>query len=167
MDILTLAAAKSHSKNLHEQSKVSLNDHNKSNNAHSDIRLLIQGLTSRLNTIANSDDTTLDQIAELVAYIKSNKSLIDSITTSKVSVTDIVNDLDTNASNKPLSAAQGAALKKLIDEITIPTIPTNISSFTNDSGYITENQGVENAGKLLIVGDDGNITLRDLSEITG
>ena len=164
MDILTLAVAKTHSNKLHEQSKIMLNNHNKSNNAHSDIRLLIQGLTSRLNTIANSDDTTLDQIDELVAYIKSNRSLIDSITTSKVSVTDIVNDLDTNASNKPLSAAQGAVLKKLIDEI---TIPTNISSFTNDSGYITENQGVENSGKLLIVGDDGNITLRDLSEITG
>ena len=50
-----------------------------------------------------------------MAYIKSNKSLIDSITTSKVNVADIINNLTTNVSNKPLSAAQGVALKSLID----------------------------------------------------
>ena len=44
-------------------------------------------------------------MSEVVAYIKSNKSLIDAITTSKVSVADIVNDLATNVAGKPLSAA--------------------------------------------------------------
>ena len=44
-------------------------------------------------------------MSEVVAYIKSNKSMIDAITTSKVSVADIVNNLTTNISNKPLSAA--------------------------------------------------------------
>lgn len=34
--------------------------HNTSNSAHNDIRNLIVGLTTRLNTLANSDDTTLD-----------------------------------------------------------------------------------------------------------
>ena len=53
-----------------------------------------------------------------MAYITSNKSLIDAITTSKVSVSDIVNDLTTNIANRPLSAAQGVALKALIDAIT-------------------------------------------------
>jgi hypothetical protein len=41
--------------------------------------------------------------------------LIDDITTSKVSVDHIINNLTTNATNKPLSAAQGVALKALID----------------------------------------------------
>ncbi|MBQ1211986.1 MAG: hypothetical protein IIX69_01055, partial [Clostridia bacterium] len=89
--------------------------HNSSGSAHSDLRNLITGLTNRINAIANSTDTDLDQLAEIVTYIKSNKSLIDSITTSKVSVTDIVNDLISNVTNKPLSAAQGVVLKGLID----------------------------------------------------
>lgn len=92
-----------------------VSEHNSSGSAHSDLRNLITGLTNRINAIANSTDTDLDQLAEIVAYIKSNKSLIDSITTSKVSVTDIINNLTSNVTNKPLSAAQGVVLKGLID----------------------------------------------------
>lgn len=96
-------------------SKVS--EHNTNASAHNDIRLLIEGLTTRLNTLANSDDTTLDQMAEVVAYIKANRTLIESVTTDKVNVADIINNLTTNVSNKPLSAAQGVALKGLIDAL--------------------------------------------------
>lgn len=92
-----------------------ISTHNTSTSAHNDIRDLISGLTTRLNTLANSDDTTLDQMSEVVDYIKNNKSLIDGITTSKVDVSDIVNNLTTNVTNKPLSAAQGVAVKTLID----------------------------------------------------
>ena len=109
-----------------------VSEHNTASNAHNDIRLLVQGLTTRLNALADSDDTTLDQMSEVVAYIKSNKSLIDAITTSKVSVSDIIDNLTTNVSNKPLSAAQGVKLKALIDAI---LIPTKLSELENDSGY--------------------------------
>ena len=109
-------------------------EHDGSEEAHGDIRLLVKGLTDRLNALADSDDTTLDQMSELVAYIKSNKSLIDGITTGKVSVTDIVDNLTTGVANKPLSAKQGVALKALIDKI---VIPTKVSQLTNDSGYLT------------------------------
>ena len=112
------------------ESKVS--EHNVALDAHNDIRLLVQGLTTRLNALADSDDTTLDQMSEVVAYIKSNRSLIDAITTGKVSVSDIVDNLTTNVSNKPLSAAQGVALKALIDAI---IVPTKLSELENDSGY--------------------------------
>lgn len=112
------------------ESKVS--EHNVSDTAHNDIRLLVQGLTERLNALADSDDTTLDQMSEVVAYIKSNKSLIDAITTSKINVSDIIDNLTTNVSNKPLSAAQGAKLKSLIDAI---AVPTKLSELENDSGY--------------------------------
>ena len=94
--------------------------HNVSGAAHADLRALIEGLTSRLNALADSDDTTLDQLSEIVTYIKSNKTLIDAVTTGKVSVSDIVDNLTTNASGKVLSAAQGVALKALIDAIVIP-----------------------------------------------
>lgn len=56
--------------------------------------------------------------------------LISANTTNKVSVTDIVNDLVTNVANKPLSAAQGVALKALIDAITIPTALPNPNALT-------------------------------------
>lgn len=108
--------------------------HNSSATAHSDIRELIIGLTNRLNTLADSDDTTLDQLSEIVAYIKANRSLIESITTSKVNVADIIDNLTTNVSDKPLSAAQGVVLKALIDAI---VVPTKVSELENDSGYLT------------------------------
>lgn len=109
-----------------------VSEHNTASNAHNDIRLLVQGLTARLNALADSDDTTLDQMSEVVAYIKSNRSLIDAITTSKINVSDIIDNLTTNAANKPLSAAQGVKLKALIDAI---VVPTKLSELENDSGY--------------------------------
>ena len=115
--------------------------HNTGEAAHSDIRLLIQGLTDRINALADSDDTTLDQLSEIVAYIKSNRDLISSITTSKVSVTDIVDDLVTSVADKPLSAAQGVALKALIDAISVPAATA------------------EDAGKVPVVQADGSYGL--------
>lgn len=94
-----------------------VSQHNTDTAAHNDLRLALQELSDRINAALDSDDTTLDQMSEVVAYIKSNKILIDAITTSKVSVADIVNDLATNVADKPLSAAQGVALKKLIDDL--------------------------------------------------
>lgn len=77
-------------------------------------------------------------MSEIVAYIKSNKTLIEEVTTNKVNVADIIDNLTTNVANKPLSAAQGVALKALIDAI---TIPTKTSDLENDSGYITSIPG--------------------------
>ena len=120
--------------------------HNTSTTAHSDIRELITGLTNRLNALADSDDTTLDQMSEIVEYIKSNKSLIDSITTSKVNVTDIVNNLTTNSTNKPLSAAQGVAIKALIDALqTEVNSKAAASSLTSHTGNTSNPHGVTKA----------------------
>lgn len=109
------------------ENKVS--EHNASDTAHNDIRLLIQTLVNKVNTLLDSDDETLDQTSEIVAYIKSNKSLIDAITTSKVNVSDIIDNLTTNVANKPLSASQGVKLKALIDalqtELSRIEIPVN------------------------------------------
>lgn len=59
--------------------------HNTAENAHSDIRSAVTTLTTRLNTLADCDDETLDQISEIVAYIKANRELVGSVTTAKVS----------------------------------------------------------------------------------
>ena len=89
--------------------------HNTNTSAHNDLRLELENLSNRLKALADSDDTTLDQMSEIVTYIKKNKSLIDNVTTTKVNVTDIIDNLTTNVSNRPLSAAQGVALKSEID----------------------------------------------------
>lgn len=143
-------------------------EHNTSDAAHNDIRLLISGLTTRLNTLANSTDEDLDQMAELVAYIKANKSLIDSITTSKVNVSDIIDNLTTSVSNKPLSAKQGVELKALIDAIKIPTSlpasdvyawakhPNKPTYTASEVGAISKNNltlGLHSDGKYYIFAD--------------
>ena len=116
-------------------SKVST--HNTAEDAHSDIRLKVKEISDRLSAFLDTDDTTLDQLSEIVDYINDNKELIDSITTSKVSISDIIDNLTTNVSDKPLSAKQGVILKALIDAI---TVPTKVSELTNDKGYLTENK---------------------------
>ncbi len=93
-------------------------NHNTSTTSHIDIRNLISGLTTRLNALADSDDITLDQLSEIVAYIKNNKDLIDQITTSKVNISDIVDDLISTSIDKPLSANQGRILKDLVSSLT-------------------------------------------------
>ncbi len=98
--------------------QIKVSEHNGSEEAHSDIRNLITTLTTRLNTLADSDDITLDQLSEIVAYIKNNKSLIDGITTSKVNVLDIIDNLTSSITNKPLSAKQGKVLNDLITTLT-------------------------------------------------
>ena len=117
--------------------------HNASGEAHADLRALIEGLTSRLNALADSDDTTLDQLSEIVAYIKSNKALIDAVTTGKVSTSDIVDNLTTNESGKVLSAAQGVALKAMIDGIVIPTALPNPQPITINGQRYDGSEAVE------------------------
>lgn len=133
--------------------------HNVSGSAHADLRALIEGLTSRLNALADSDDTTLDQLSEIVAYIKSNKALIDAVTTGKVSTSDIVDNLTTNASGKVLSAAQGVALKAMIDGIVIPTALPNPQPITingqryDGSEAVTVTVGSEGVGTPVEIDD--------------
>lgn len=98
--------------------QTTVSSHNISPISHSDIRDLITGLTTRLNALADSDDTTLDQLSEIVAYIKSNRSLIESVTTNKVNVSDVINNLTSTSVDKPLAANQGKVLKELIDTLT-------------------------------------------------
>lgn len=143
-----------------------VSQHNVDTAAHNDIRLALKDLADRVNAALDSDDVTLDQMSEVVAYIKSNKSLIDTITTSKVSVADIVNDLVTNVADKPLSAAQGVALKGLIDELRtlIPeayTLPTATETTLGGvkpvtaTDAMTQSVGVTEDGRLVTKPGEG------------
>lgn len=68
--------------------------HNSSTSAHSDIRELISDVDSRVDTV---------------------DSTVSTLNTSKVNKSDIVNNLTTDDSTKPLSAAMGMELKNSID----------------------------------------------------
>lgn len=92
-----------------------VSEHNTSTDAHNDLRLAVQKLQAAVDAFLDVDDTTRDELSEVLALIDANADVIDSITTSKVSVADIVDNLVTNVADKPLSAAQGVALKTLVD----------------------------------------------------
>lgn len=109
-------------------------NHNADDKAHNDIRLTLSALTKKVNDLLDSDDTTLDQMSEVVAYIKANRELLESYTTEKVNVADIIDNLTTSVSDKPLSAKQGVQLKALIDAIKVPTA---LSQLTGDSTHRT------------------------------
>lgn len=99
------------------EAKGTVNTHNTNSSAHNDIRIALSDLTTKVNNFLDADDTTTDQLSELIALINANKTSIETITSGKVNVSDIVNNLTTNVSNKPLSAAQGVSLKALIDAL--------------------------------------------------
>ena len=142
-----------------------VSQHNTSGDAHNDIRLLIEGLSSRINALADSDDTTLDQMSEIVAYIKSNKSLIDSITTSKVNVSDIINNLTTNVANKPLSASQGVALKSLIDGLSSGKLDASALTEAINTALAQAKESGAFDGKNGQPGKDGtSVTVTSVSE---
>ena len=157
-----------------------INSHNTNNESHTDIRELVAKLTERLNTLMDSEDVSLDQLSEIVSYIKNNKTLIEQVTTNKLNVTDVVNNLTTNVESKALSAAMGVELKRLIDSIKTTDasaqisehdksktahadIRTDVTTLKEANAQLKEdlkskldkNQGAENNGKILGIGADG------------
>lgn len=114
-----------------------VSNHNTNKEAHNDIRLLIAELITKVTNFLNVSDTSRDQLSEVLALIDANAETLEDITTGKVNVSDIINNLTTNVSNKPLSAAQGVALKNLIDAI---KVPTKVSELSNDANYAKKSE---------------------------
>lgn len=94
-----------------------INTHNTSTSAHNDIRVLISDLTTKLNNFLDVDDATSDQLSEVLTLIENNKGTLESLTTSKINVSDIIDNLTTASTSKVLSANQGVAIKALIDAL--------------------------------------------------
>ena len=139
------------------EAKGSVNTHNVSSSSHSDIRDLISDLSTKVNNFLDVDDKTTDQLSELIVLIQENASDIESITNGKVNVTDIIDNLTTGVSDKPLSAAQGVVLKGLIDTLEneldgaeskintlTETISSHISSNANPHGVDKVQLGLGN-----------------------
>ncbi len=151
---------------------LAVTDHNTSVTSHTDIRNLISGLTTRLNALADSDDITLDQLSEIVAYIKSNRTLIESVTTNKVNVSDF--DEHTNDTIAHTNSSERANFidaynkrhthnnKSIIDEITSTLVESwNAAKTHADSTHArTDATKVEKSatnGNILIDGTETKV----------
>ena len=104
--------------------------HNTNETAHSDIRALIDGLSAQLEQFLDVDDTTVDQLSEVLTLIENNKGTLESLTTTKINVSDIVDNLTTSSATKVLSAKQGVAIKELIDALQAE-VDTNLATQTS------------------------------------
>lgn len=116
---------------------------------------VLKDLITAIQNLLASNDTDLDTIQEIVTYIKNNKTLIENITSAKVSVSDIVDNLTSQISNKPASAKQVYILKGYIDEIN-----TNLTLLGNRVTALetAQSQHEDVANALSIVDGAINIT---------
>lgn len=140
-----------------------ISTHDTSTSAHNDIRALISDLSTAVNNFLDVDDTTTDQLSEVLTLINNNKGTLESLTTSKVNVADIVDNLTTNNSSKVLSAAQGVVIKGLIDALDIEldtkaasehthtiTDVTNLQNTLDDKSDIGHTHTVDNITDLTV-----------------
>ena len=141
-----------------------ITEHNVNAEAHADIRALIDDVNEWLKVVLDSDDETLNQMSEIVAYIKLNKSLIESVTTSKVNVSDIIDNLTTNSKDKVLAASQGVAIKALID-----ALDAELDALTTTVGNKADKTHTHNyAGSATVGGDAYNaLKLQNMGTYNG
>lgn len=101
----------------------------------------------------NTIKTELKPIADCIQYRDSAQASATTATeqankakTEADSVTDYVNTaLDKKADTSSLkTVATSGSYNDLTDRPTIPTVPTKVSAFTNDAGYLTAHQSLSN-----------------------
>lgn len=147
----------------------SISAHNTSTSAHNDIRTLITDLSTAVNNFLDVDDTTTDQLSEVLTLIENNRGTLESLTTSKVNVSDIINNLTTDNASKVLSAAQGVVIKGLIDALDIEldakaasehthtiTDVTNLQNTLDDKSDIGHTHTVDNITDLTVTAAELN-----------
>ena len=115
--------------------------HNTNETAHSDIRALVDGLSAQLEQFLDVDDTTVDQLSEVLTLIENNKGTLESLTTTKINVSDIVDNLATSSTTKVLSAKQGVVIKELIDALQAE-VDTNLAAQTSHINNKSNPHGV-------------------------
>ena len=76
----------------------------------------------------------------MLELIANNKGDLESLTSGKVNISDIVNNLTTNNEAKVLSAAQGVVLKALIDEMQLALDGKSDSNHVHTISEITDLQ---------------------------
>lgn len=137
-----------------------ISTHNTSAAAHNDIRVLITDLTTKLNNFLDVDDTTTDQLSEVLTLIENNRGTLESLTTNKINVSDIIDNLTTNNSSKVLSAAQGVAIKNLIDALQT-TVNGKQNTITGGASTITSSNLTSN--RALVSNGSGKVAISDIT----
>lgn len=87
--------------------------HNSNANAHADIRNMINNVVNMFNSYV-----TQGQFQQVYNYTQTNAANINQLRTDAVLKKDIVDDLYTNTTVRPLSARQGMLLRSAVDKIT-------------------------------------------------
>lgn len=95
--------------------------------------------------------TKVSELENDAGYLTTHQSLAEYAKTAdlaQVAKTGSYNDL---ADKPTIPSTIGLASTKYVDdkvaEIVIPTVPTNVSAFTNDAGYLTEHQSLAEYAK--------------------
>ena len=150
-----------------------ISTHDTSTSAHEDIRALITELSTAVNKFLDVDDATTDQLSEVLTLIENNKGTLESLTSSKINVSDIVNNLITNNTSKVLSAAQGVAIKALIDaldaELDTKANSTHAHAISDVTNLQTTLDGKSNTGHTHTVANitDLTATAKELNYMSG
>lgn len=87
-------------------------------------------------------DDPIDAFLEDGSYNKTEWAVGDKITSGQLNkIEDAIYEINTNATNNDYitESEMNEVLTNKANVSDIPTVPTNISSFTNDSGYMTSN----------------------------
>lgn len=84
---------------------------------------VIKGLIDSINTLLSSNDTSLDQLQEIVTFIKNNKSLLDSL--GIANITGLQTALDGKASIGSVTLVSN----------NLSTLSTNVGA--TDTNYVT------------------------------
>lgn len=100
---------------------------------------LLKDLVDNLFNLLTSDDTDLDELQEIVTYIKANKADLELLGTNKVNYSDIIDNLTTANPALPLSAKQGKVLNDDIVALDNKIVASMllVDDYDNDTGEIT------------------------------
>ena len=83
---------------------------------------------TKVADLVGTAPTTLDTLAEVATAIEENESVVEALNAA----------IGNKANASDLSAvATSGSYNDLSDKPVIPTVPTNVSAFTNDAGYLT------------------------------
>lgn len=83
---------------------------------------------TKIADLVNSAPTTLDTLGEIATVIEENEDVVTALNSA----------IGNKANTSDLAAvATSGSYNDLADKPSIPTVPTNVSAFNNDAGYLT------------------------------
>lgn len=101
-----------------------------------------------------------------VLYQEKGDYLTDYTETDPTVPNYVKNIKETDIANWNNKSEFSGSYNDLIDKPTIPTVPTNISAFNNDVGYLTEHQDLSDYAKKTDIPDVSNFITKDVSNLT-